>query len=55
MNAFAIVAEPDAVGAALIERYGKPTDRLQFYAPYKHDAQMWSPIIADIKALAPAT
>ncbi|MET0821310.1 MAG: LLM class F420-dependent oxidoreductase [Aeromicrobium sp.] len=49
LHAFAIVGEPDTVGAALIERYGDLMDRLQFYAPYQHDTAMWEPIIADIE------
>ncbi len=37
LNAFAVVAGPDGVGAELKRRYGGVVDRCSFYAPYKAD------------------
>ncbi|WP_068183331.1 TIGR03617 family F420-dependent LLM class oxidoreductase [Mycobacterium sp. UM_CSW] len=42
---FAIVAEPDRVGAAIAERYGDIVDRFNFYAPYDHRPDLWKPAI----------
>ena len=35
LNAFAVVAEPDQVGAELKKRYAGVVDRCSFYAPYR--------------------
>jgi len=51
LTTFGVVGEPGSIGPALMERYGDLMDRLQFYAPYRHDTPMWAPIIADIKRL----
>jgi probable F420-dependent oxidoreductase len=45
VEAFAIVAEPDRLGPAIAERYGDVVDRFNFYAPYEHDPQLWTPAI----------
>jgi probable F420-dependent oxidoreductase len=45
LDAFAIVAEPDRVGAAITERFGDIVDRFNFYAPYPHDPVLWAPAI----------
>jgi probable F420-dependent oxidoreductase len=45
LAAFAIVAEPDRLGAAIAERYGDIADRFNFYAPYEHDADLWTSAI----------
>jgi probable F420-dependent oxidoreductase len=50
LDAFAIVGEPDAVASRLSDRYDEVMDRLQFYAPYKHDPAMWTPAIAELTA-----
>jgi probable F420-dependent oxidoreductase len=42
---FAIVGEPEHVGPAIAERYGDIVDRMHFYAPYEHDADVWAPAI----------
>lgn len=42
---FAIVAEPDDVGPAVEQRYGDIIDRFNFYAPYAHDPDLWTPAI----------
>jgi probable F420-dependent oxidoreductase len=45
VNAFAVVAEPDRLGPAIAERYGDVVDRFNFYAPYEHDPDLWTPAI----------
>lgn len=45
LAAFAVVAEPERLGAAIQERLGDVVDRLSFYAPYKHDPDIWQPAI----------
>jgi alkanesulfonate monooxygenase SsuD/methylene tetrahydromethanopterin reductase-like flavin-dependent oxidoreductase (luciferase family) len=45
LDAFAIVAEPDRLGPAIAERYGDIVDRFNFYAPYPHDPNLWTPAI----------
>lgn len=42
LHAFAIVAEPERVGAAIGDRYGDVASRFNFYAPYDHDPHQWS-------------
>lgn len=46
LDAFAVVAEPDQVGPILLDRFGDIMDRLQFYAPYQHDAAVWRPALS---------
>ena len=36
LGAFAVVAEPDALGPALVARFGGIVDRFTFYTPYEH-------------------
>lgn len=36
LHEFAVVAEPDRLGAAVLERFGGLVDRFTFYAPYPH-------------------
>jgi probable F420-dependent oxidoreductase len=45
LEAFAIVAEPDRLGPAIAERFGDIVDRFNFYAPYQHDPDLWTPAI----------
>jgi probable F420-dependent oxidoreductase len=49
LNTFAVVAEPEGVGAELKKRYGGVVDRCSFYAPYKSDADRWASVVADLK------
>jgi probable F420-dependent oxidoreductase len=42
LGTFAVVAEPDRLGAALLERFGGLVDRFTFYAPYEHDAALFA-------------
>ena len=53
LHTFAIVAEPDQLGAAIAERFGGIVDRFSFYAPYDHDADLWSDAIAVLSTPAP--
>lgn len=48
LNAFAVVAEPDRLGSAIAQRYGDAIDRFSFYAPYKHDDNLWTLAIDQI-------
>lgn len=41
LHEFAVVAAPEAVGAAVEKRFGGLVDRVSFYAPYDHDARLW--------------
>ena len=49
LSAFAIVAEPDRVGPAIVERFAGLADRFSFYAPYNHTPELWQPAIAHIR------
>jgi hypothetical protein len=46
LRTFAVVAEPDAVAAQIVARFGGLVDRFSFYAPYPSDFDMWTPIVA---------
>jgi hypothetical protein len=48
LDAFAVVGPPDYIATTITQRVDDVMDRLQFYAPYPHDTNMWSPIIADM-------
>jgi probable F420-dependent oxidoreductase len=43
LGTFAVVAEPDRLGAALLHRFGGLVDRFTFYAPYQHEAALFAP------------
>jgi hypothetical protein len=45
LDAFAVTAEPDALGAAVLERWGDSVDRFSFYAPYRHADDLFAPAI----------
>jgi probable F420-dependent oxidoreductase len=49
LHAFAVVAEPERLGPAIRERFGDVVDRFTFYAPYKHDPQLWQAAIEDLR------
>ncbi len=49
LNTFAVVADPEGVGAELKRRYGGVVDRCSFYAPYRMDPDRWTSIIDDLK------
>ena len=48
VSSFAVIAEPDRLGTAIRERFGDVVDRFTFYAPYKHDPELWQPAIEDL-------
>jgi probable F420-dependent oxidoreductase len=49
LRTFAVVAEPEQVGAELRKRYGGVVDRCSFYAPYETDADRWAAVLEDLK------
>ena len=50
LDAFAIVAEPEAIAGKLHDRYGDVVDRMSFYVPYRSDPERWGQVLQDIKA-----
>ena len=50
LNAFAVVAEPEAVAQELHRRYGDVISRIAFYAPYKSDPARWSKVLEALKS-----
>ncbi len=50
LHAFAVVAEPDRLGAAVLERWGDAVDRFTFYAPYAHGDALFAPAIETLRA-----
>ena len=50
LAAFAVVAEPDSLAAALRSRYDGVIDRLSFYAPYKADPAQFARVMEDLHA-----
>lgn len=50
LEAFAVVAEPDRVGAAILERFSGLVDRLSILAPYPHDDELFAPAIDTLRA-----
>jgi probable F420-dependent oxidoreductase len=51
LDAFAVVAAPDDVAAAIVARFGDVLDRVSFDAPYDSDPEMWTAARAQLKAL----
>jgi hypothetical protein len=50
LETFAVVAPPDALAGAILDRYGEILDRLNFDAPYQADPQVWTSVLAELKA-----
>jgi len=50
LETFAVVAEPDAVGDALLARFGDLVDRISFYAPYRSAPGLFTPAIEQLRA-----
>jgi hypothetical protein len=46
---FAVVAEPDRLGAALLARFGGLVERFTFYAPYPHDEALFGPAAEELR------
>lgn len=51
LRTFAVVAEPEAVPAALAERYGDVVTRMSFYVPYRSDPDRWRRVMEGLKAV----
>jgi probable F420-dependent oxidoreductase len=49
LAAFAVVAEPDRLGAAVLARFGGLVDRFTFYAPYEHDDALFAPAREELR------
>ena len=50
LNAFAVVAEPDRVGPALLARFCDIVDRFTIYAPYPHEPSLWRAAVDAMRA-----
>jgi probable F420-dependent oxidoreductase len=50
LHAFAVVAEPAQLGAAVLERFGDIVDRFTFYAPYPHADDLFVPAVEELRA-----
>jgi probable F420-dependent oxidoreductase len=50
LDAFAVTAEPDRLGAAILERWGDCVDRFSFYGPYPHDQDVFASAIEAVRA-----
>jgi len=50
LDAFAVVAEPDALAAAILGRFDGLVDRFSFYTPYEIDAAVLAPVVRQITA-----
>lgn len=50
LSTFAVIAEPEQVGPALLERFGGTVDRLQFYVPYQAPDETFAPAIEALRA-----
>ena len=50
LAAFAVVAEPDALGPALVERFADIVDRFTFYTPYELDEAVLAPAIEVLRS-----
>jgi probable F420-dependent oxidoreductase len=50
LAAFAVVAEPDALGPALVQRFADVVDRFTFYTPYALDEAALAPAIEVLRA-----
>ncbi|HTZ25187.1 MAG TPA: TIGR03617 family F420-dependent LLM class oxidoreductase [Streptosporangiaceae bacterium] len=50
LNAFAVVAEPGAIAAELLRRYGDVMTRMTLYTPYALDPAITAQIVAGLRA-----
>jgi probable F420-dependent oxidoreductase len=49
LNTFAVVGAPEDIAQVIGERFGGLVTRFQFYAPYEHDLDLWTPALAQLK------
>jgi hypothetical protein len=54
LTTFAVVAEPAAVAAELLRRYGDVMTRMTLYTPYALDPDVSAQIVSDLRQAAPA-
>jgi probable F420-dependent oxidoreductase len=52
LEAFAVIAEPDDVGDALLARFGGLADRVSFYAPYPAPDGLWDQVRTTLQSAA---
>jgi probable F420-dependent oxidoreductase len=50
LREFAVIAEPDRLGAAILERFGGPVDRFTFYTPYAHAEDLFARAVEELRA-----
>jgi probable F420-dependent oxidoreductase len=50
VQTFAVVAEPERLGAAIVERFGGIADRFQLSAPYPHEGTTFQPAVDALRA-----
>ncbi len=50
LNTFAVVGEPEQVGAELLRRYGDTIQRISLYTPYATAPDRWRPVVAALTA-----
>ncbi|MCU1357668.1 MAG: putative oxidoreductase [Acidimicrobiales bacterium] len=50
VDTFAVVAEPEAVAAGLLGRFGDLVDRVSFYLPYRADPAMLTTAVEQLRA-----
>ena len=51
LNAFAVVAEPEAVAPELGKRFADVMNRIAFYVPYASNPERWRAVMEEVKAL----
>ncbi|HEX6658253.1 MAG TPA: LLM class F420-dependent oxidoreductase [Ilumatobacter sp.] len=51
LNAFAVVAEPEAVAPELGKRFADVLNRIAFYVPYASNPERWRAVMEEVKAL----
>jgi hypothetical protein len=49
LHTFAVVAEPARVAGEIRRRYGALVDRVSFYTAYEIDAEVWEPIVQELR------
>ncbi|MGX9883326.1 LLM class F420-dependent oxidoreductase [Streptomyces sp. NPDC002276] len=49
LHTFAVVAEPERVADEIRRRYGALVDRVSFYTAYDIDAEVWEPIVQELR------
>jgi probable F420-dependent oxidoreductase len=50
LHTFAIVAEPEEVGTAIVERYAGLIDRISLYTSFRFTGHAWDRLLADVRA-----